>query len=110
MGSAARAKKSFVIAQLACLVRHWAAFIIALLYTTPWDNYLVATGVWWYDPALVTGLTLGWVPIEEYTFFILQTLLAGLWLAFLARRLEFKDQSSPRPCAYGFLYFWGWCG
>ncbi len=61
--------------------------IVALTYTTPWDNYLVATGVWWYDPALVTGITLGWVPLEEYTFFVLQPVLAGLWLLFLARRL-----------------------
>lgn len=60
--------------------------LVALIYTTPWDNYLVATNVWWYDPALVTGLTLGWVPIEEYTFFVLQPILAGLWLAFWARR------------------------
>ncbi len=61
--------------------------VVALVYTTPWDNYLVATGVWWYDPALVTGITLGWVPIEEYTFFVVQPLLAGLWLLFLARRV-----------------------
>lgn len=70
----------------------WAAIVlhclIALLYTTPWDNYLVASGVWWYDPALVSGVTIGWVPIEEYTFFVLQPVLAGLWLAFLARRIE----------------------
>ena len=64
-----------------------ALVIIAVVYTTPWDNYLVATRVWWYDPALVTGLTLGWVPIEEYAFFVLQTVLAGLWLLFLARRI-----------------------
>ncbi|MBN2146972.1 MAG: lycopene cyclase domain-containing protein, partial [Anaerolineales bacterium] len=50
---------------------------IALVYTTPWDNYLVATGVWWYNPALVTGLRLWYVPVEEYTFFVLQTLLNG---------------------------------
>jgi lycopene cyclase domain-containing protein len=61
--------------------------LVALLYTTPWDNYLVATRVWWYDPNLVTGITLGWVPIEEYTFFVLQTLLTGLWLLWLAPRL-----------------------
>jgi lycopene cyclase domain-containing protein len=61
--------------------------VIALLYTTPWDNYLVATGVWWYDPALVTGIVFGWVPIEEYTFFVLQPILVGLWLIWLARRL-----------------------
>ena len=64
--------------------------VIAVVYTTPWDNYLVATNVWWYDPALVTGIILGWVPIEEYTFFVVQTLFTGLWLLFLARRL-------PRP-------------
>ncbi len=57
---------------------------VAVIYTTPWDNYLVATAVWWYDPALVTGITLGWVPLEEYTFFVLQTLLLGLWLLYLA--------------------------
>jgi lycopene cyclase domain-containing protein len=45
--------------------------------------------VWWYDPELVTGITIGWVPIEEYSFFILQTFLAGLWLLFLARRMKF---------------------
>ncbi|MCB9445427.1 MAG: lycopene cyclase domain-containing protein [Ardenticatenaceae bacterium] len=66
--------------------------LVALIYTTPWDNYLVATRVWWYDPALVTGLTLGWVPIEEYTFFVLQPILAGLWLAFWARRLTLPSR------------------
>jgi lycopene cyclase domain-containing protein len=65
-----------------------AHVLAALLYTTPWDNYLVATGVWGYDPALVTGLTLGWVPIEEYTFFIVQTLMSGLWLLWLARKVS----------------------
>lgn len=75
--------------------------VVALVYTTPWDNYLVATGVWWYDPALVTGITLGWVPIEEYTFFVVQPVLAGLWLLFLARRWREPDgggalQGSPR--------------
>jgi lycopene cyclase domain-containing protein len=70
----------------------WAALLVhvalAVIYTTPWDNYLVATRVWWYDPALVTGLVIGWVPIEEYTFFVLQTLVTGLWLLILARRLQ----------------------
>jgi len=62
--------------------------VIAVLYTTPWDNYLVATRVWWYDPALVTGITLGWVPIEEYGFFVLQTLMTGLLLLFLRQRIQ----------------------
>jgi lycopene cyclase domain-containing protein len=57
--------------------------VIAVLYTTPWDNYLVAARVWWYDPDLVTGVTLGWVPLEEYIFFVLQTLTVGLWVLLL---------------------------
>lgn len=70
----------------------WAAIgvhiFLAVAYTTPWDNYLVATGVWYYNPELVTGLVIGYVPIEEYTFFVVETILAGLWWWFLARRLS----------------------
>ena len=61
--------------------------LLALVWTTPWDNYLVATRVWWYDITLVHGATIGYVPIEEYTFFILQPILTGLWLVFLLPRL-----------------------
>ena len=61
--------------------------LLAVVYTTPWDNYLVATGVWYYNPELVTGIVFGYVPIEEYTFFVLETILSGLWWWFLARRL-----------------------
>lgn len=68
---------------------------VALIYTTPWDNYLVATGVWYYDPDLVTGVLIGYVPIEEYTFFIVETLLTGLWWWFLARRISVGKPFSP---------------
>lgn len=70
--------------------------IIAVVYTTPWDNYLVATRVWWYDPKLVTGVLIGYVPIEEYTFFVLQPILTGLWLMFLARHLPVGGQMIER--------------
>ena len=70
----------------------WVAILvhifIALVYTTPWDNYLVATNVWYYNPDLVTGIVFGYVPIEEYTFFVVETVLAGLWWWFLSRRLS----------------------
>lgn len=67
---------------------------VAVLYTAPWDNYLVANQVWWYEPELVTGITLGWVPIEEYGFFILQTVLSGLWIIYLARQMDFHGAKS----------------
>ena len=62
--------------------------IIAFVYTTPWDNYLVATRVWWYDPALVTGITFGYVPLEEYLFFLLQPILIGSFLVWMMRRVS----------------------
>ena len=59
--------------------------LLALVYTTPWDNLLVARGVWGYGENRVL-FTLGWVPFEEYLFFVLQTLLTGLWVLLLYRR------------------------
>lgn len=50
---------------------------IAFTYTTPWDNYLVYRDVWWYGADRVVA-TIGYVPIEEYTFFILQPIFTGL--------------------------------
>lgn len=71
---------------------------VAVAYTTPWDNYLVASDVWSYDPELVTGLRIGYVPIEEYSFFVLQSLLAGSWAQLLLRRLP--AQSEPGNSTY----------
>lgn len=81
--------------QVALGLRSWPGWVVivghvlvAVVYTTPWDNYLVATSVWWYDPNLVTGIVIGWVPIEEYTFFVVQTIMTGLWILWLARHLD----------------------
>ena len=84
--------------------------ILAVTYTTPWDNYLVATGVWFYNPDLVTGIVFGYVPIEEYTFFVLETLLSGLWFWFLIRRISLprKDFTPNKKIVYlstGLLFF-----
>jgi lycopene cyclase domain-containing protein len=85
--------------------------ILAVVYTTPWDNYLVASGVWYYKPQLVSGVILGYVPIEEYTFFVLETILAGLWWWFLAKRLsqpsEFEPSKTDRFTS-SLLLFWIW--
>lgn len=77
---------------LASPVNAWPAWsavallaLIALTYTTPWDNYLVYAGVWGYPPEAVIGV-IGWVPVEEYAFFVLQTLLTGSLLVWLGRR------------------------
>lgn len=77
---------------------------IAVVYTTPWDNYLVAERIWWYDVDKVIG-TIGHVPIEEYLFFVLQVVLTGLSLILIRgimRRFQPPStrQSSPRSILY----------
>lgn len=74
----------------------WGAFllsIIALAYTTPWDNYLVKSGIWYYGPNRVFAV-IGYVPIEEYAFFILQTVMTSMWCFRLHQIANIK--STPR--------------
>ena len=77
----------------------WIAVLIhvflAIVYTTPWDNYLVATRVWYYNPRLVSGIVFGYVPLEEYTFFCLQTLFVGLWCQVVVRRVISTENFKP---------------
>lgn len=84
--------------------------VIAFTYTTPWDNYLVAKEVWWYGPGRVLG-TIGYVPVEEYLFFVLQPLLTGLFLYQYLDRFAGapKDASASAPWigAGGFLALTG---
>jgi lycopene beta-cyclase len=61
--------------------------LVAVVYTTPWDNHLIAEGVWSYGTARISGLALTRVPIEELAFFLLQSLLVGLWFLWLVHRV-----------------------
>ena len=51
---------------------------IAFCYTTPWDNYLIERGAWFYGDGRVFARV--WLaPVGEYLFFALQTTIVGLW-------------------------------
>ena len=54
---------------------------LALVYTTPWDNYLIARGVWWYGEGTVL-LRIGEMPLGEYLFVVCQSILVGVWTFF----------------------------
>nr|BBB35234.1 beta-carotene synthase.[1] [Aurantiochytrium sp. KH105] len=57
-----------------------ALCVVATLYTTPWDNFLVYRRVWGYPPERIL-FVIGYVPVEEYMFFTLETMLvAAVWL------------------------------
>lgn len=47
---------------------------VAFATAAPWDNYIVYHRAWWYCPNCVT-LVIGYVPLEEYMFFVVMTLM-----------------------------------
>ncbi len=84
-----------------------AVATIAFVYTTPWDNYLVYRDVWGYPDGAVLG-TLGYVPYEEYFFFLIQTFIVGLFYFALRgwRRLPSTPRPSPAAFRTGGLAAW----
>lgn len=67
--------------------------LVAFVYTTPWDNLLVATEVWGYGEGRVL-FTLAYVPFEEYLFFLLQTILSGLFFYYLSNFISNNQDSA----------------
>ncbi|WP_311170747.1 lycopene cyclase domain-containing protein [Halobellus ordinarius] len=68
--------------------------VIALAYTTPWDNYLIARGVWRYGDGS-TLATLGYAPIGEYLFILVQPWVTALWLAHLSLPATWPSVTRP---------------
>jgi len=85
---------------------------IAFAFTTPWDNYAVYLGIWGFgeDVSLVYpfselargpdnpgGLTwLGHIPVEEYAFFIIESILVCLVALFFLPRPRDKPEVPKR--------------
>lgn len=76
--------------------------ILALVYTTPWDNYLVANDVWWYGKDRVL-FVIGYVPFEEYCFFIIQTFLTGFWTFFCWKQSDRSLIIKKKPATKTFF-------
>jgi lycopene cyclase domain-containing protein len=70
-------------------LRHLAYLLVltcvVLAWTSPWDNAAVAIGLWRFNVPRTSGFFVGWLPVEEYTFFLLQAWLVTL---LLIRRLR----------------------
>ncbi|MEM6821340.1 MAG: lycopene cyclase domain-containing protein [Verrucomicrobiota bacterium] len=72
--------------------------LIAFAYTTPWDNYLVASQIWTYgEGRVLESWVIGYVPIEEYAFFILQPIMTGSFLLLFAGRQGLSLTKFNRP-------------
>ncbi|MFK8139194.1 MAG: lycopene cyclase domain-containing protein [Bdellovibrionales bacterium] len=64
--------------------------LLAIVWTTPWDNYLLYKDVWWYGQDRVIG-TIGYVPYEEYFFFIIQCFFTGGFFYLVQHFVGYKN-------------------
>ncbi len=51
--------------------------LLAVAFTTPWDNWAVARGIWDFPDNRIR-FRIGKCPVEEYAFFVIQTVQACL--------------------------------
>jgi len=66
--------------------------LVAMLYTIPWDNYLIVRGVWSYGTDSVAAVI--WhAPVEEYLFILLQPVVAALWLHQISPGVPTDDET-----------------
>jgi putative membrane protein len=80
--------------------------VIAVVYTTPWDNYLIYRGVWTYGADRVLGV-IGFVPVEEYGFMALQALMTGLLTVMLYRGVDRTEAMSRTVHLAGLAVWFG---
>lgn len=54
--------------------------LLAFLWTTPWDNYAAAKGLWRFDHSFVLGYPFwfGSLPLEEYLFYFAEAIFVCL--------------------------------
>ncbi len=48
--------------------------LAVMVFTSPWDNYAAACGIWGFPPGRYL-FKIGWLPVEEYAFFVIQSLM-----------------------------------
>jgi len=86
------------------VLRRWRRLLLTVLPVVAvfalWDVYAIASGHWWFDEDLITGITLpGDLPVDEVVFFLLVPLAAILTLEAVrsATGLPVGDEQAPEP-------------
>lgn len=79
-------------------------FLAVLLFTTPWDNFAAKRGIWGFPREKYT-LKIGYLPVEEYVFFLLQSANVMLAIRALFYRLPILRTELPTTLTFTTLFF-----
>ncbi|MDE1169594.1 MAG: lycopene cyclase domain-containing protein [Verrucomicrobium sp.] len=77
-----------------------AVLAVVLLFTSPWDNAAARRGIWGFDPAK-SGRKIGWLPWEEYLFFLWQSVNVIGTVAWLFKAFPGLRCGLPTPVGKG---------
>lgn len=76
------------------LMRKWlpskpllAAAVVMLTLTLIFDNVIIGTGIVDYDPEKISGIRLGFAPIEDFAYTIVALIMVPSLFNFLRSRL-----------------------
>ncbi|HEV3271271.1 MAG TPA: lycopene cyclase domain-containing protein [Candidatus Methylacidiphilales bacterium] len=72
--------------------------LAVMVFTSPWDNFAAKWGIWGF-PREKYSLRIGYLPVEEYAFFLLQS--ANVMLAVRALFHFFPDWQTGRETEVG---------
>jgi lycopene cyclase domain-containing protein len=71
---------------------HWGTIcytlVALLLMTAVFDNFIVGSGVVAYDPQLLSGVFIGFAPIEDFAYTLVAALLSPLTWWWLGSRVK----------------------
>ncbi|TKX23806.1 bifunctional lycopene cyclase/phytoene synthase [Elsinoe australis] len=82
---------------------------IAVVYTTPWDSYLIRNSIWSYPDDVIIGPKLFDIPLEEVFFFVIQTYNTSL-LYLILSKAPFHPTYLRREEKKDFLKVWKTAG
>jgi len=82
--------------------------LIAVIYTTPWDSFIIKNGIWYYDENKILG-TIFRIPIEEYLFMIVQTIISSMLYCIVQKNkiAESFSYSSKYLILFAIIFFIG---
>jgi len=71
---------------------HWGTIcytlVALLLITAVFDNFIVGSGVVAYDPTLLSGVFIGFAPIEDFAYTLVAAILIPLTWWWLGSRVK----------------------
>ncbi|HSA48551.1 MAG TPA: lycopene cyclase domain-containing protein [Yinghuangia sp.] len=81
--------------------------VVALVWTVPWDRWVIGRGLWSYPDERVRAWWWG-VPAEEFGFIVAQACTVGLWTCLVAGRRARRWPSQPATARLRLVSAAGW--